>query len=146
VVPVTSLARLPDGLSTQTAAALPLAGLTALRLLRMAGSLVGRRLLITGASGGVGHYVVELATAAGAEVVAVSATPSRGARLRELGAAQVIHEVGSAEGPFDVVMESVGGTSLPAGCTPRSAWSATGPRPPTYWPCYASARSAEMPS
>ncbi|MEP7020373.1 MAG: alcohol dehydrogenase, partial [Pseudonocardiales bacterium] len=52
-----TLAVLPDEVTTETAAALPLAGLTALRLLRKAAPLVGRRLLITGASGGVGHYV-----------------------------------------------------------------------------------------
>ncbi len=110
-VPTASLAELPDGMAMTTAAALPLAGLTALRLLRAAGSLVGRRLLITGASGGVGHYVVELGTAAGAEVTAVTATAQRGARLREFGATTV-HDVTSAEGRYDVTMESVGGRSL----------------------------------
>jgi NADPH:quinone reductase-like Zn-dependent oxidoreductase len=112
-VPTSALAVLPDGVDMVTAAALPLAGLTALRLLRAAAPLIGRRLLITGASGGVGHYVVELAAAGGTEITAVTATPSRGARLASLGAAVVVHDVADARGPFDVVMESVGGDSLP---------------------------------
>ncbi|MGA8116154.1 MAG: zinc-binding dehydrogenase [Actinocatenispora sp.] len=112
-VPVTSVARLPDTVGNETAAALPLAGLTALRLVRAAGPLPGRRLLVTGASGGVGHYTVELAVAAGAEVTALSATPGRGGRLAELGA-EVVHEVSDADGPFDVVLESVGGATLAA--------------------------------
>ncbi|MGF7234422.1 MAG: zinc-binding dehydrogenase [Frankia sp.] len=109
----TSLVVLPEGVRSETAAALPLAGLTALRLLRRVGNLLGRRLLVTGASGGVGHYVTELAVAAGAEVVAVSTTPERAARLREFGA-QTVTDVASAEGRFDVVMESVGGESFVA--------------------------------
>lgn len=112
-VALSALAELPDGVNTETAAALPLAGLTAVRLLRAAGSLLGRRLLITGASGGVGHYVTELAVAAGAEVTAVSATAERGARLREMGA-QTVTDVADAEGWFDVAMESAGGASLAA--------------------------------
>ncbi|PZS29379.1 MAG: alcohol dehydrogenase [Pseudonocardiales bacterium] len=108
-----TLAVLPDEVTTETAAALPLAGLTALRLLRKAGPLVGRRLLITGASGGVGHYVTELATAAGAEVTAVSATAERGSRLREFGA-RTVTDVADAEAWFDVAMESVGGESFTA--------------------------------
>jgi NADPH2:quinone reductase len=55
-VPADSLAELPADVSFVAAAALPLAGLTALRLLRMAGNVTGRRILLTGASGGVGHY------------------------------------------------------------------------------------------
>ncbi|WP_067489089.1 zinc-binding dehydrogenase [Actinomadura hibisca] len=108
------LVALPPYVPFTTAAALPLAGITALRLLRAAGSVTGRRVLITGASGGVGHYVVELAAAAGAEITAVSATPERGRRLRELGAAAVVPDAAAASGPFDVVLESVGGRSLPA--------------------------------
>ncbi len=110
-VPTSSLAVLPDGVDFPTAAALPLAGLTALRLLRAAGSLAGRRLLITGASGGVGHYVVELASAAGAEVTTVTATQERGARLRQLGA-RTVTDLADAGGWYDVGMDSVGGLSL----------------------------------
>ncbi|MEU9305460.1 zinc-binding dehydrogenase [Streptomyces sp. NPDC048269] len=111
-VPTHSLAVLPDGIDSARAAALPLAGITALRLLRTAGSLAGRRVLLTGASGGVGHYVTELAVGAGAELTAVTATPERGERLVELGA-KVVHEVAAAQGPFDVVLESTGGPDLP---------------------------------
>ncbi|MFD0268619.1 zinc-binding dehydrogenase [Streptomyces sp. NPDC127106] len=111
-VPTHSLAVLPDGIDSARAAALPLAGITALRLLRTAGSPAGRRMLLTGASGGVGHYVTELAVGAGAELTAVTATPERGERLAELGA-EVVHEVAAARGPFDVVLESTGGADLP---------------------------------
>ncbi|MGW0938745.1 zinc-binding dehydrogenase [Streptomyces sp. NPDC002666] len=111
-VPTHSLAVLPDSIDSARAAALPLAGITALRLLRTAGSPAGRRVLLTGASGGVGHYVTELALGAGAELTAVTATPERGERLTQLGA-HVVHEVGSAQGPFDVVLESTGGSALP---------------------------------
>lgn len=110
-VPTHSLVVLPDSIDSVRAAALPLAGITALRLLRTAGSLAGRRVLLTGASGGVGHYVTELAVGAGAELTAVTATAVRGERLAELGA-KVVHEVAAAEGPFDVVLESTGGPDL----------------------------------
>jgi NADPH:quinone reductase-like Zn-dependent oxidoreductase len=109
-MPTTSLATLPDGIDATTAAALPLAGLTALRLIRAAGPMAGARILLTGASGGVGHYVTELASAAGAEITAVSRRPER---LRALGAASVVPRVEDARPPFDVVLESVGGESLP---------------------------------
>lgn len=112
-VATSSLAVLPDAIPAETAAALPLAGLTAVRLLRRAGALLGRRLLITGASGGVGHYVVELAAAAGAEVTAVSSSAERGARLRDFGA-RTVTEVEAADGWFDVAMESVAGASFSA--------------------------------
>ncbi|CAM5640808.1 hypothetical protein STAFG_0166 [Streptomyces afghaniensis 772] len=110
-VPTHSLTVLPDSIDSARAAALPLAGITALRLLRTAGSLAGRRVLLTGASGGVGHYVTELAVGAGAELTAVTSTPVRGERLAELGA-NVVHDVAAAQGPFDVVLESTGGPGL----------------------------------
>ncbi|MCK2217048.1 zinc-binding dehydrogenase [Actinomadura sp. ATCC 31491] len=112
-VPTHALAVLPDGVTTHQAAALPLAGLTALRLLRAAGPVLGRRVLLTGASGGVGHYVTELAAAAGAEVTAVTRDAGRGARLAELGAARVVHDLADARGPYDLVLESTGGPALP---------------------------------
>lgn len=110
-VPTGSLAVVPDGIDPTVAAALPLAGLTALRLTRATGPLAGRRVLLTGASGGVGHYFVELAIAQGAEVTAVSRTSSRGSRLRALGA-DVVTDLSDAVGPYDVVIESVGGANV----------------------------------
>lgn len=111
-VPAESLAELPEDVPAVTAAALPLAGLTALRLLRMAASVTGQRILLTGASGGVGHYFVELAGNAGAEVTVITATAARGSRLARLGAAAVLRSVTDADGPYDLVLESVGGDSL----------------------------------
>lgn len=72
-VPVSSLSERPDELSEIDGAALPLAGLTALRTLRLGGSLLGQRVLITGATGGVGHLQVQLAHLGGAEVMPVQA-------------------------------------------------------------------------
>jgi NADPH:quinone reductase-like Zn-dependent oxidoreductase len=114
-VPVSALAELPSQISLVVAAALPLAGLTALRLLRVAGNVTGRRILLTGASGGVGHYVTELAANAGADVTAITATPERGSRLLELGAAVVARKVTDTDGPFDIVLESAGGASMEQG-------------------------------
>jgi NADPH:quinone reductase len=108
-VPTSRLAVLPDGVPTDVAAALPLAGLTALRLLRAAGGVAGRRVLLTGASGGVGHYFVELAAAIGTKVTAIASTPARGERLLALGADAVVTSVQDAEGPFDVAIDSIGG-------------------------------------
>ena len=112
-VPVDRLAALPDEVPPSVAAALPLAGLTAVRLARTVGSLAGRRVLLTGASGGVGHYFVELATAQGAYVTAVVSSAERGARLRSLGA-DVITDIEPAGDGYDVVIVSVGGRVFPA--------------------------------
>jgi NADPH:quinone reductase-like Zn-dependent oxidoreductase len=112
-VPTNALAELPDTVSGTQGAALPLAGLTALRLLRTAGILLGRRVLLTGASGGVGHYATELAAAAGAEITAVTRDAERGTRLAELGATEIVHDVADAHGPYDIVLESTGGQALP---------------------------------
>jgi NADPH:quinone reductase-like Zn-dependent oxidoreductase len=113
-VPLSHLAALPNHVELATAAALPLAGLTALRVCRTLGFLGGRRLLLTGASGGVGHYVTELAAAQGARVTAIVGSPARGQRLRELGAYEVVGDLGETDGLFDVAIESVGGGSLAA--------------------------------
>jgi NADPH:quinone reductase-like Zn-dependent oxidoreductase len=113
-VSLDGVAVLPDTVPLDAAAALPLAGLTALRLLRAAGPLASRRVLLTGASGGVGHYLTELAARQGALVTAVTSSPQRGERLRQLGAADIVHDITSAPGPFDVVLESTGGSALMA--------------------------------
>lgn len=108
------VAALPETLPFDVASALPLAGLTALRLLRVAGPLASRRILLTGASGGVGHYLTELAARQGAQVTAVTSSPERGAKLVELGAARVVQTIADAECPFAVAMESIGGDQLMA--------------------------------
>lgn len=114
-VPTAALAPLPDSVPAVPAAALPLAGLTALRLLRSAGSVAGRRILLTGASGGVGHYVTELAANSGADITVVTATAERGQRLAALGATSVVHDIDTSAGPFDLVLEATGGKNLALG-------------------------------
>ncbi|HVA22540.1 MAG TPA: zinc-binding dehydrogenase [Candidatus Micrarchaeia archaeon] len=113
-VPATHLAVLPDTLETVQAAALPVAGLTALRTLRIGGLLLDRRVLITGAAGGVGRFAIQLARRSGADVTAVVGRPERGAGLRELGADRVVLGIEAAEGPFDLVLDAAGGSSLAA--------------------------------
>src|SRR5947207_14007658 len=63
-----AVAILPDAVSDGEAATLPVAGLTALHALRQGGLLLGRKVLVDGASGGVGHLACQLAAAAGAFV------------------------------------------------------------------------------
>ena len=100
-VPTSMLAPIPDKVSDAQAAALPTAGLTALRSLEVAGLLVGKRVLVTGATGGVGRIAVQLARASGAHVTALvrSSTTVIGA-----------HEtVDAIEGDFDLIVDAVGG-------------------------------------
>jgi len=111
-VPTTRLAVLPDNVSFTAAATLPIAGRTALRALRFGGFLLGKRVLITGAAGGVGRFAVELAADAGAEVTGVVSNPERGQGLRELGASRVAIGLEDVNEQYDLILESVGGDSL----------------------------------
>ena len=113
-VPTQTLAALPDAVSDAQAATLPVAGLTALYALEIGGPLIGRRVLVTGASGGVGRFAVQLARLGGAHVTAVSASAERAEGLAELGADEIVHELTGEGGRFDVIVEGVGGTSLSA--------------------------------
>jgi NADPH:quinone reductase-like Zn-dependent oxidoreductase len=110
-VPASRVAVRPDAVTAEAAAALPVAGLTALRALRVGGSLLGRRVLITGASGGVGHCAVQLARAGGAIVAGVASGANADA-VRQLGAVETVTSIDQAPGLYDVILESVGGTSL----------------------------------
>jgi NADPH:quinone reductase len=112
-VPTHRLAVVPDGVEEAQAAALPMAGSTAANLVRLGGSLLGRGVLVTGASGGVGHFAVQLAAGAGAHVTAV-ADPRHADRLRALGAHEVVADVAEAPEGQHLVLESVGGASLGA--------------------------------
>ncbi|MFJ6517935.1 alcohol dehydrogenase [Streptomyces filamentosus] len=100
---------LPDHVDFEQAAALRVAVLTALRLVRGAGSVTGRRVLVTGAEHGIGRLLVELAAALSAEVTAVVQDPAATGAVASLGAARVVSEAADAEGPFDVVYEAVSG-------------------------------------
>jgi len=110
--PTARMAVLPESVSFAQAATLPIAGLTALRTLRLGQYPLGSRVLITGASGGVGRFAVQLAALAGAEVTGVVGHSQRAAGLRELGAASVVTSIQEAQGPYDLILESVGGSSL----------------------------------
>ena len=137
-LPKDRLAVLPDDVSFEAASTLPVAGLTALRALEVGGPLLGRRVLITGAAGGVGRYAIQLAHRAGAHVTAVVRNAERGEGLRELGADELITELEPEGEPFDLLLESVGGASLAAALTrvaPQGtvvAFGASSPEPTTF--------------
>lgn len=105
------LAELPEGVGDVQAATLPVAGLTALKALDRIGNLIGRRILVTGASGGVGRFAIQLAAHGGARVTALA---RRTGGLAELGAHEVVSELGDEAPGFDGVLESVGGAVLGA--------------------------------
>ena len=111
-VPTENLAVLPDSVDFGSAAALPVAGATALQALRALGSVVGRRVLITGASGGVGRFAVQLAAKAGAHVIAAVGSSARGEGLVELGAAEVVVGLTDVTEPVFGVLDNVGGQLL----------------------------------
>ena len=104
---------LPENVSFEQAASLPIAGLTALRALRLGGSLLGRRVLVTGATGGVGQFAIQLAAAGGAEVTALVFAPDRERQAGALGAHHVVTSLdGDDLGIFHLVLDGVGGQVL----------------------------------
>jgi NADPH:quinone reductase-like Zn-dependent oxidoreductase len=106
----------PAGLTFEQAAAVPMAGETALRAIRDVGQVrAGHRVLINGAAGGVGSFAVQIAAALGAEVTGVCS--SRNADLvRSLGAAHVIdytrNDFTDGSTRYDVVLDNVGNRPL----------------------------------
>jgi NADPH:quinone reductase-like Zn-dependent oxidoreductase len=115
VAPVGAVARIPDGVTAEHAAALPLAATTALECLRAGEPQPGATVLINGASGGVGTFAVQLAKWMGLHVTAVCS--ARNADLaRTLGAEQVIdyahQDFASGDTRYDVVVDLVGNRSL----------------------------------
>lgn len=92
VVPAENLLRIPEGVSFAQAAALPVAYGTAHRMMVKRGAIkAGERVLILGASGGVGTCCVMLARDAGAHVIACASSEEKGRRLLEIGAHEVIN-------------------------------------------------------
>lgn len=115
-VQTNALAALPEGVSFEEASTLPVAGLTALYALEKRGGLLGRNVLITGASGGAGLFALQLARASGARVVALIRRQEHGDLVLEAGAHEVVvDETGVAagdHGPYHLILESVGGEVL----------------------------------
>jgi NADPH:quinone reductase-like Zn-dependent oxidoreductase len=111
-VPTLQLAVVPATVSDVHAATLPTAGLTALRSLELGGLLLAKRVLVTGATGGVGRYAVQLAALAGAVVTAlVRDVEMNLGPLQHLGATYVSERV---EDQFDLVVDAVGGSTFAA--------------------------------
>jgi NADPH2:quinone reductase len=113
-VPSRRIAPIADNVSYAAASALPVAGLTALRSLRHGAPLLGKRVLVTGAAGGVGNLAVQLAARSGARVTAIVGNAERGRVLDGLGAAEIVTRIEDAQGRFALILESGGGASLKA--------------------------------
>ena len=114
-VPTTHLAHLADHVTFPQAATLPIAGMTALRALRLQGGhLAGKRVLVTGAAGGVGRFAVEMAAGAGATVTGVVADEARAIGMEEIGASRVTYDLDDLEEPFDLILDAAGGHSFEA--------------------------------
>src|ERR1700732_160855 len=113
-----AVAVLPEVVSDAQAATLPVAGLTALHALRQGGLLLGRKVLVDGASGGVGHLACQLAGAAGAFVWGHVRRDEHRAAVAEWCGERVVvgRELAAAKphGPFWLILDSVGGTALGA--------------------------------
>jgi len=111
-VPTSRLAVVPAAVSDAEAATLATAGLTALRSLELGGSLLAKRVLVTGATGGVGLYAVQLAALGGGVVTALVRDVEKGrATLQHLAEVGVVDNVANQ---FDVVIDAVGGTTFAA--------------------------------
>jgi NADPH:quinone reductase len=112
-VPTDFLAPVPDAVALTEAAALPCAGLVAMYALDHGGALLGRRVLVTGASGGIGHLAVQLAHLAGGRVVAQLRNHDRVVAVRQENVdAVVVGDDAGDHGPYHLVVEVVGGDML----------------------------------
>ena len=108
------LSRRPDSLSAPAAAILPISGMTALQAVDAAHLGAGSTLLVIGASGGVGSYVVQIAHGLGAHVTGVSRA-AKADFVRSLGAERVVAYDNPAEnhdGPYDAIIDTGGDTPL----------------------------------
>jgi NADPH:quinone reductase-like Zn-dependent oxidoreductase len=110
--PANRLAELPDTVSFEHAATLPVAGLTPLYALAKRGSLLGRRVLVTGASGGVGIFALQLARLEGARAAALVHRAAKRDAVEPYADDVFVGDDASAAasaGPYDIILESVGG-------------------------------------
>lgn len=115
-VPVDVLAFKPVNLSFEEAAAVPMAGLTALQGLRYHGGIEeGQKVLVNGASGGVGHLAVQIARSFGAEVTGVASTRKLDF-VRSLGVDRVVNyeseDFTRSDHRWDLIVDTVGNRSV----------------------------------
>jgi NADPH:quinone reductase len=104
--------------------------------------VLAKRVLITGASGGVGSYAVQLASSAGAHVIASVGSAGRGRGLREDGAADVVIGLNGIDQPVDAILDTVGGPQMveawgllaPGGSLQSIGWTSG---QPAVFPAYA---------
>ncbi len=115
-VPTSALAPLPDAVSYSDAATLPVAGLTALHAVAKGTGLLARKVLVTGATGGVGLFACRIAQLSGARVFAHISRPEHNQLIEKAGAEQAIVTPDGSEaassGPYRLIVESVGGQVL----------------------------------
>jgi NADPH:quinone reductase len=111
VVPAEWTAPLPTACDFETAATLPVAGVTAAGILRLARTHAGDRVLVTGAAGGVGQFTLQLAIQARATVTGQAGSEERAAAVRATGAEALVHpgDGSPVDGEFDVVLDGIGG-------------------------------------
>ncbi|HNN06167.1 MAG TPA: NADP-dependent oxidoreductase [Leptospiraceae bacterium] len=102
---------IPENLSFEEAASLPVAALTALNGLRKFGNIQGRKILINGVTGGVGHFALQAAKAKGASVTGTCSTPNM-ELARKLGADDIIdykkEDLSKTDKRFDFVFDAFG--------------------------------------
>lgn len=108
---ISTTVTLPDTVDSAKAVALPVAGLAALQGLNQAGVSDGSRVLITGGSGGVGRFAIQLAGLKGARV-SVIAGAAHHAALQSLGANEVVSNIEDLDGEFSAILDTVGGPQL----------------------------------
>jgi NADPH:quinone reductase-like Zn-dependent oxidoreductase len=142
VVGVEVTTKMPEGMTFADAAALPLAGMTALQGLRDGGKLTffegtNKRVLIIGGSGGAGHFAVQIARAMGAHVTSVSSAKNAEV-TRSLGAHETIDynasEPFAGQAPFDVIYDCVAGEpgKYNAHLTPQGRYLSCVPGPSVF--------------
>ncbi|WP_208719920.1 quinone oxidoreductase family protein [Amycolatopsis circi] len=103
----------PDNLDPADAVALGVNALVAEGAVRRAAVRPGERVLVRGASGGIGVLATQIAHARGAEVTAVTSSPEYGERLRALGAAKIVDRTRERPGEtYDVVIDTVAGPQV----------------------------------
>lgn len=112
VVPHALTAVAPSDAPTERLATLPVPATSALRAVRRLGSVLGRRILVVGATGAVGRMAVQLAARSGAHVVAVARDTSQHESLRALGASETHAGLGSVSGPVHGAIDMIGGQHL----------------------------------